>query len=156
MKKILLVMLMIAGFTAARSQTEKGTYLLGGNALFQSTKGGSNFTMSPNIGYFIAKDVAVGARASLYVGDGYNSWLIGPFGRYYFADQGNGNFFGQASVNVGGAKDTDTEFGYGVGAGYALFLNKSVALEFAANYDKIGDNKGLFGIGVGFQIHLKK
>lgn len=156
MKKLLFVVLLIAACSTVNAQTEKGTYLLGGNAIFQSTSGGSSFSMSPNVGYFIVKNVALGARANLFVGENYNSWLFGPFGRFYFGDQPNGKFFGQASVNVGGAKNTDTELGFGIGAGYALFLNQSIALEFAANYDKIGDSKGLFGLGVGFQIHLKK
>jgi hypothetical protein len=50
----------------------------------------------------------------------------------------------------------DTEVGFGIGAGYALFINRSVALEFGANYTKAGDSDGIFGIGIGFQIHYKK
>ena len=50
----------------------------------------------------------------------------------------------------------DSQFTYGAGLGYASFLNKSVALELGANYQKMGDFPGSFGLGVGFQIHFKK
>jgi hypothetical protein len=59
-------------------------------------------------------------------------------------------------VNVGGAKNSDTDFGFDVGAGYAAFLNESIALEFLAQYLSAGEAKGIFSLGAGFQIHFDK
>jgi hypothetical protein len=156
MKKIYMLFLAMICLGEANAQTEKGTYLLGGGAQFLTTDGSSIFSLSPNVGYFVANKWALGARASLATGDGFSSWNIGPFTRYYFGGKENASFFGQLGANIGGGKNSDTEFGLGVGAGYAVFLNESVALEFTAGYDKAGDNNGIFGLGVGFQIHLKK
>lgn len=151
-------MVVAAGLSVAKvnAQTEKGTYLLGGNATFQTSDGSSAFSLSPNLGYFFIDNFAAGMRLNLYFTDDNNAYAIGPFARYYFGGNATGKFFGQASLNIGGGKNSDTELGVGIGAGYAFFLNKSVALEAAANYDKTGESKGLFTIGVGFQIHLKK
>ena len=156
MKRILIMLVLLAGFAGARAQTERGTFLLGGNAQFLATDGVTIFSLSPNVGYFIVNNWAVGVRASLVTSDSNNSWNFGPFTRYYFGGKDNGKFFGQLAGNVGGGKNSDVELGLGIGAGYALFLNESVALEFTAAYDKAGNNNGIFGLGAGFQIHLKK
>lgn len=60
-----------------------------------------------------------------------------------------------ANVNIAGAEDVDSDFGFGAEAGYALFLNKSVALEFGVNYNRMNDFD-VIGVGVGFQIHFRK
>lgn len=157
MKKVLLVAtILVAGFMSANAQTEKGNWLLGGNVSFQTSDGTSVFMAAPNLGYFVAKNLAAGARLNLLTSEGYTAWAVGPFVRGYFAGSDKGKFFGEGGVNIGGAEDVDTEVGFGVGAGYSIFLNRSVALEFGANYTKTGDAEGIFGLGVGFQIHFKK
>ncbi|MEP7376098.1 MAG: hypothetical protein ABI675_22065 [Chitinophagaceae bacterium] len=157
MKKVILVaVILVAGIISANAQTEKKTVLLGGNLSFQTSDGASYFTASPNVGYFVANNLAVGARLNLFTGEGNTAWAVGPFVRGYFAGSDKGKFFAEASGNVGGADGVDTEVGFGAGAGYAIFLNKSIALELGANYTKTGSAEGIFGLGVGFQIHLKK
>lgn len=157
MKKFFLaVVLVIIGITAVQGQTEKGTWLLGGNISFQASEGSTLFTATPNIGIFVANNIAVGGQVTLLASDGYTAWAIGPFVRGYFAGSEKGKFFGQLGLNVGGAEGSDTEIGFGIGAGYALFLNRSIAIELGANYNKTGDNNGIFGLGAGFQIHFKK
>lgn len=157
MKKVLLVAtIMVAGFMSADAQTEKGNFLLGGNVTFQTSDGTSVFMAAPNLGYFVANNIAVGARVNLLTSEGYTAWAAGPFVRGYFLGSDKGKFFGEGGVNIGGADGADTEVGFGVGAGYAIFLNRSVALEFGANYTKTGEAEGIFGLGVGFQIHFIK
>ncbi len=157
MKKLFLIAaFLFAGFAGANAQTEKGTVLLGGGLSFQTSDGMSMFSATPNIGFFVANNIATGAQLNLFTGDGYTAWAIGPFLRGYFAGSDKGKLFAQGGVNVGGADGSDTEVGFGLGAGYAVFLNKSVALEFGANYNKTGNSDGIFGLGVGFQIHFKK
>jgi hypothetical protein len=172
MKKALLLLVVATGLGVAHvnAQTERGTYLLGGGASFTSTDDVSTFNFNPNIGYFVANNFAVGALANLYFAKGDNSYAVGPFARYYFGGKGagttsgttastatvGGKFFGQAGINVGGGKNSDTDLGVGLGLGYALFLNRSIALETAAYYDRTGDDKNTFRVSVGFQIHLSR
>ena len=157
MKKVILVAtILVAGFTSANAQTEKGTVLLGGNISFQTSDGENLFSASPNVGVFVAKNIAVGIRGSIATSEGFTAWSVGPFVRGYFAGSDKGKFFAEGSGNVGGMTDVDTEVGFGAGAGYALFLNKCIAVEFGANYNKFGDAEGIFGLGIGLQIHFKK
>jgi hypothetical protein len=153
---ISLAILLLACFSAD-AQTEKGTLLLGGSANFQSGGGVSVFGINPSIGTFIKKDLALGIDASLLSSDGSTVWAFGPYVKPYFAGSAKGSFFGKASFLVGSVTDSDTQVGFGLSAGYAVFLNKSVALEFAPGYSKVGKGTdGIFAINIGFQIHFKK
>ncbi len=158
MKKIFSILLLFFAFSEATSaQTEKGNLMLGGNLSFQAVSGNSSFITNANIGYFLKNNVAVGGQLSLYVTNGYNSWGIGPFVRGYFLGNEKGKLFGQGSFSIGGAKNSDVGFGFGVGAGYAVFLNKSIAVEFGTFYNRIANAQvGVFLINAGFQIHFKK
>ncbi len=147
---------MLVTYSNLSAQTESGTYLLGGNAQFLATGDVTVLSLSPNVGYFVADNWALGLRAALVAVEESSSWNIGPFTRYYFGKKANGKFFGQLAGNIGGSDNADVVFGLGVGAGYALFLNQSVALEFTGGYERAGEGNGIFGLGVGFQIHFKK
>jgi hypothetical protein len=146
-------MLIIYG---AFSQTDKGTVLLGGGATFTTSDGTSVFNVTPTVGLFILNDVVVGAGFDWYTTKGASSWAIGPFIRLYLFGNDRGKFIVQSGVNVGGAKDSDTDFGFDIGAGYAAFLNESIALEFLAQYTSTGDEKGIFSLGAAFQIHFHR
>jgi opacity protein-like surface antigen len=157
MKKLFLIALfIIAGIIGVNAQTDKGTTLLGGNISFQTSDGTTVFSANPNIGVFVSNKIALGAQFNLLTGDSFSAWAIGPFIRGYFGGNDKGKIFGQGGINIGGATDVDSEVGFGIGGGYAFFLNESVALELGANYTKAGDSDGLFTMGVGFQIHFKK
>jgi hypothetical protein len=157
MKRIIFITaFIIAGIASVNAQTEKGTLLLGGDISFQTSDGNSLFTAKPNVGFFVANNFAIGGQFTLFAGDGFTSWALGPFVRGYFAGSEKGKFYGQLGLNVGGATGTDTEVGFGVAAGYAIFLNRSIAIDLGLSYDKTGDNEGIFGIGAGFQIHFKR
>jgi hypothetical protein len=102
MKKILLVAaFIVAGFISANAQTEKGTLLLGGDVSFQTSDGNSLFTARPNVGFFVANNFAIGGQFTLFAGDGFTSWAVGPFVRGYFAGSEKGKFYGQLGLNVG-------------------------------------------------------
>jgi opacity protein-like surface antigen len=137
------------------AQTEKGTLLLGGDVSFNSTDGNSQFVARPNIGVFVANNFAIGGQGYLFTGDGFTSWRVGPFARYYFTQSTKGKPFVGADVSVGGTDDSDTEFGFGARAGYAIFLNQSIALELGVSYERLNEMDGI-SIGAGFQIHLKR
>ena len=159
-KVIVLAVLCLPAFFAARAQTAKGTLLLGGAAGFNSQSGSTSFVFNPNIGSFVADKIAVGMEAFLSStssdGSTFTAWALGPYVKPYFMTKSNGSFFGRLAFVVGGGTGTSTNTGFGIGAGYAIFLNQSVALELGPSYAKVSDNPGVFSLNVGFQIHFKK
>ncbi|MEO5563778.1 MAG: outer membrane beta-barrel protein [Chitinophagaceae bacterium] len=158
MKKVLIALCVsLVVSVTAKSQTEKGTWLLGGNVLYSSVNGNSSFALSPKMGIFVINNLALGAQLNLNIDDDFTSWAVGPFARYYFGKNEHGKPFLGASLNIGGSNDglDDTDVGFGVEGGYALFLNKSIALDFGINYYRI-EGIDMIGVGAGFQIHFKK
>jgi hypothetical protein len=155
MKKIFCIVVALAALSfSALAQTEKKTLMLGGSIAFQSSEGSSVFIANPNIGYFLGDNVAVGAELNLITSEGTTFWGVGPYLRGYFGKSTNGKFFLQAGFSfAGGEGDSNTAFSGK--AGYALFLNKSIALEMAANI-LTQEGATLFGLGAGFQIHFKR
>ena len=155
MKKLVLACSLLMATMVASAQTEKNTMLLGGNLTFNSTESVNSFSATPNIGVFVINNLAIGGEFSLFTSGGYTSWGVGPFARYYFGQQTKGKPYIGASALIGGADEVDTEVGFGAHAGYAFFLNKSIALQLGVQYNRMSEMDN-FGIGAGFQIHFKK
>lgn len=139
------------------AQTEKGTWLLGGNVNFTSSNGSSQLNLFPTAGYFLLNNVAGGAQftySSIKGGGTY--WSLGPFGRVYFLGDDKGKLYGTAGLNIGGGTNSKFNTGYQLGAGYAIFLNESIAVDLGMLLNKVGSaSKGIFSLGAGFQIHFK-
>lgn len=152
---------------------QKGNWLIGGSlgSLGYSFEGENfNINLNPQAGYFISDGIAIGLTTgvgfqSVKGGDNIWSYKLMPFARYYFPEgaSSTGRFFGQGELGITGAEyggTSDTSFGFGINAGYAHFVSKSVALEATAgyNYSKSdhADAKAQNGLGVavGFQIYL--
>ncbi len=156
---------------SASAQTEKGRWLVGGNAGFSSSKAGgasasvSSFNINPNAGYFVADNIAVGAGVGFTSATGgFSAFAAAPFVRYYFLPLGtnaklfaNGSFgFGSVKPGSGAASLSSTQ--WEIAAGPSFFLNKNVALETVLAYGQ-QKPKGVpaskeFGVKVGFQILL--
>ena len=188
-------MFVLAGLTKVHAQFEQGTMLVGGSAGLElitnkekaggstSTFGKStSFNFSPRVGYFVINNLALGAELgfsmSKFKADGADyetnssGVTIGPFARYYF-----GKFYGEGTFGVGSNKDKEDDAGditeqkssvtsWSVGAGYAIFLNESVAIEPKIGYGsstlkyKDVDNykdiyAGLF-FRLGVQVYFRK
>ena len=154
MKKVLLTLTAVTAITlAANAQTEKGKVMLGGQVSYNgtSTKDSdaktNSFSIIPNVGYFVADNIAVGT------GVGYNwsenksdndnknttsSFVVAPFGRLYSANEGPVKFFGQLSVPMswGTTKANDDKLGttanYGVelAPGIAFFPTSNIGIDF--------------------------
>ncbi len=173
MKKVLFAALMTIAVQGVFAQVNKGQWLVGGNADFASSKHGelkaTEFTFSPNAGYFFIDKFAGGLRVDLtslkYKGaDASTRFLIAPFLRYYFLEAAQKvNVFADASYGFGSVKDdgeSASQNGFAISAGPAVFLTPNTALEFALQYRSLGgdaygdDNLNTFGFKVGFQIHL--
>jgi hypothetical protein len=179
MKKIFLFALVLVLSHSVFSQINKGQWLVGGSAGFESGKFGdddnskfTSFHLSPDAGYFFINNFAGGARVSLtstkYHGeDAATSFLFAPFVRYYFLPAAQKvNILTDASYGFGSMKDAGNSDGFNqfaIAAGPAVFLSPNTALEFLLQYSSAGgdayggnDRQNNFGINVGFQIHLGK
>lgn len=156
------------------SPIQQGNWIVGGSvgSLGYSFEGETfNINVMPSAGYFVSDGIAIGLTAGAGLqtvkGDGDNVWnyKVAPFVRYYFPEgaSSTGRFFGQGDIGISGASAgsySDTSFAYGLNAGYAHFITRSVALEVMAgyNYSKsdIATAKAQTGLGVsvGFQIYI--
>lgn len=146
---------------------QKGAIMAGGNASFQSVKpdGSDSYSIlqiSPQVGYFVIDNLAIGADLSFAKTEGFSSIGAGVFGRYYT----NVGVFGQAgfkylssSLEILGDKTTTSGNVIDLGIGYAAFLNSHVSLEPIVKYSiQSGDigKANTIGLGVGFQVYLGK
>ena len=163
MKKLILSVTAVCAFVlSSNAQTEKGTFILGGSASYQSSKSDAdnakaseNLSLVPNVGYFVSDNIAIGTG----IGYQYNKVgsaspigqnevvVVSPFGRYYVGLSDNFKFFGQASVPMafGTVKATDvngksgdkvgtsTSVGVALSPGFAYFPTKKIGIEFALN-----------------------
>lgn len=157
MRKLLLITIVsFLMITKLSAQTEKGNVMVGGEVLLLAQSGNTTFSASPNVGYFFADNIAAGGEFNLITGGGYTNWGVGPYVRGYFAGNPTGKLFAQAGLALagssGGFGSSSTSTGFSGRFGYAAFLNKNVALEFAARILTGGGT--LYGFGAGFQIHL--
>lgn len=143
----------------------QGAWMVGGDAGFTSQKikdvDGSATTIfvNPNLGYFIADDLAIGLSIGLtsVSDDDFDATFfgLGPFVRFYFADA----LFAQAGLNLGLGDDEFTEFQ--IGLGYSWFLDNSVAIEpmlfyNSHNVDDPGFDFTTFGLSIGVQAFLDR
>ena len=178
MKRLFIAASLILSSHFIFAQVDKGQWLVGGNASFESGKFGdldaskyTSFTFSPNAGYFFINNLAGGLRMSLestkFKSDenASSSFLFAPFVRYYILPSSNKvNVFGDASYGFGSMKDGDSESfnQFAIAAGPAVFLSPNTALEFTLQYASAGgdayggnDRMNRFGFNVGFQVHLE-
>jgi hypothetical protein len=194
MKKIstIIVLTLLLG-TTAFAQFRQGTWLVGGSASAgintnqnrngntTTTSGHTSFiSTTPNGGYFIFDNFAIGAGINMYAAHGTStgsdikyddhSASIAPFARYYYR-----NFYGVGSFRVGGGKTTykgspeidDQSYtisGGTLGVGYAWLLTKNVALEPQAGYQVSSTRYSSTNhpitsgpyLSLGFQIYLNR
>jgi outer membrane protein len=143
--------------------------MLGGGISFSSTKYQANddaktssFSFTPQFGYFVADNFAVGLGLGLSTDkqdNGVNeqkisSWSVQPFARYYmFTSSDKFAFFGQAVIGFGGGKTTNTavadgpkttDLGIFIQPGFAYFFNEHWALDLyfhGLSYESHDPNK---------------
>jgi outer membrane protein len=192
MKKFTVLAVILFMSVGAFAQFNKGRMLVGGSAQFstdteKNRNGGTTTTegtrttlsISPDFGYFIIDNLAIGAELNLSlskwnaktangVDASTTSVSFSPFARYYLP---MGIFF-QGKFGLGTARTSYDEnfddFKYNttslaLSAGYVIFLTDNVALEPELGYQTFrykGDdsntkdiNSGIF-MRIGFQIYL--
>lgn len=152
----------------ADAQTGKGDWLIGGILELNTAKNSSTFEFSPNAGYFIIDNLAIGAKL-IYsydkLGDlKINSFGVGPFVRYYFTESNIKPFFAgdfdfqNQKISTGFGSSTENAFNYFLGGGAAIFINENVAVEGLIGYrhTKVKEEEGNGGLNlrVGFQVYI--
>ena len=160
MKKLILSLTVVVALAlSANAQTEKGKWILGGAAAYESGKSGADAKASqslsiiPNIGYFVSDNFALGTgigysyqKTGFSSSTGQNSAVvINPFGRYYVSLSDQFKFFGQASVplsfgtvksvdvngNTGAKTGSSTSIEVALSPGFAFFPTKKIAVQLA-------------------------
>lgn len=172
-KSAILIILITSFNNSIQAQTEKYSWLAGGSASFNSIKpAGYNssatmISITPSAGYFIIKNLAVGAQAQFQsVSESYSTFSAAPFVRYYFLPIGtNASLFANGSFGygtfkfAGGSSNSFTL--WQLAAGPEFFLNKNIGLEFSLAYGSttsgsITTINKILGLNIGFQIHFNK
>jgi hypothetical protein len=175
MKKFYFTTILLAFVFAGFSQTEKGSWLLGGNIAYTSasqTENGNKstssiFALNPKIGVFPINNLAVILNTSYTTissgGFSDHSLAIGPAVRYYFQGQAVKFFLG-TGVEFGSTSGNYHSTSFQFEAGPAIFITPAVALELGINYqtgtlknsqdDSYSSKMGQFGVGVGFMVYL--
>ena len=161
MKKLILSIIALSGLTlASYAQTEKGQFILGGTASYETSKSDAanaksteSLNIIPNLGYFVSDNFAIGtglgysySKTAFASPTGINNAVIvSPFGRYYAGLSDQFKFFGQASVpmafgtvkavdangDAGLKAGTSSSIGVALSPGFAYFPTKRLGIELA-------------------------
>jgi hypothetical protein len=171
MKKLLIAIIAFYSTSACFGQTDQGDFLVGGSFGFRTNKNNSNFNFSPNGGYFVANNFAVGANVLLNFskdGDVKTSEIgLGPFVRYYLGKTtvrpfliSSIGFTSTSTKSPGLPKINPKGYYFLAGLGYAAFISDDLALEGIAGYNytdyKNGSSFNGFSLNFGFQIYLNR
>lgn len=175
-KALFTLLIVISTTNIISAQTvNAGACMLGGSLGFNSIKfeGSDNtrttLNITPNFGYYIINDLAIGVRFNFYNesydGDSESQFGIGPWARYYIAQS---PVFAHAGIDFGTTglelfsllSDEDSSTLY-FGLGYSWFVNPSVAIEPLLQYSiyKAGDegffnDYNRFGFNISVQAFL--
>jgi outer membrane protein W len=166
-KTLLLLTVFLLMFFPVLAQTDKGSWLMGGSAGLDYTVQTSgrtlNASLSPQTGYFLADNFALGLRLPLGLQSNYTETLsadgiqtenrtltyragIGPFVRYYFGksairpfiNAGTDYQFSRTRIAVNGSEQArirvEDSYSISGGAGMAYFISQFVGLESQLGY----------------------
>lgn len=161
MKKLALFICLIVVTVAAQAQFEKGKWIVnpsvtGLDLSHDTGTDKTSFGLEAKGGAFLLDNVALLVNAGASWNNGGSDvdiYTLGVGGRYYISKVG---VYLGANVNVdrwnwnGG---DDTKFSFGLEAGYAFFLSRTVTIEPAAYWNVNGD-RSKFGLKVGFGLYF--
>lgn len=143
------------------AQTEEGNVMMGAQLLnvtgtFQSGSSTFNMGISPQVGFFLSDNFALGAAVllNLQTASHYTdfSYAVGPFARYYFNRvkgedlqlSKRSSFFVEGDVYIQGeniktnGNSVNTNgLGIGIGPGLAYFITPHIGLEALLKYNPV-------------------
>jgi hypothetical protein len=163
-KNVFTLLLFVFMSGAAFAQTEKGSWLVGGNLDLNTANNNTIIGFSPMAGFFFSDNFAAGAAFDYYHqnagGAKSTNFGFGPLARYYFGSS-NVRPLVHAQWNYISRKTTVTSNGgeVFVAGGLAAFINRNVAIEGLAGYDYTkfrhnAEGDGGFKLKIGFQVYL--
>ncbi len=163
------IFLMIAVFlplNAVLGQPGKGGLILGGTANFtnqfiEEHDDIINFSVYPQIGYFVSPTFALGGTFGLnhFKSGGFNDtdFSLGPFARYYIGRFPKNKvwFFVHAKTEY---LSNEGDYRLSGGNGISVFLSPSTAFEALGVLQYTGGeiDKSQLGLQFGFQVYLNK
>lgn len=156
MQKVLIFLFLSLPFMGF-SQIEKGDWMFGGSAFLSSSKfdiateRSTSFTIAPNVGYFLTKDLALGLDLSYGRLDKKDFIEANPFARYYYK-----NTFAQAKyITRNSGEGAFSQTGFDVSLGRAFFLKPNVSFEPELYFRKIKGSQAHsdYGLRLGFQFY---
>lgn len=159
MKKLALFVCLLVVTVTAQAQFEKGKWILnpsvtGLNLSYNTETEKANFGLQAKGGAFLLDNFALLVNAGAqWNGGGMDIYQAGVGGRYYFNKIG---VYLGADVNVvryDWDHDDLTRVGFGLEAGYAFFLTRTVTIEPAA-YWNVNKDRSEFGLKVGFGFYF--
>lgn len=163
MKKVILSIALLSAIAfTTQAQTEKGKFIVGGNASYSTSKSDADnaksshkFSIVPNVGYFVSDNIAVGTGVGYESSKGTvksstgkkEAFVVAPFGRYYTPIAEKFKFFSQLSVpmsfgntkaidedlKVGDKTGSTTSIGVALSPGFAFYPSSKIGIEFALN-----------------------
>ena len=158
MKKVILLLAVLATSLTASAQFEKGkAYLGAGLSGWDISSQAKKFHFGANVkaGYLFMDNLMALAQVGYdHLDDTPDAFTLGVGGRYYIIQ--NGLYLG-ASLKFHRA-DGINDFRPGVQVGYAFFLTRTVTVEPELYFDistKKFENSA-FGLGVGIGVYLFK
>lgn len=173
MKKICLAFIAMAGFVSVNAQTQQNDWMVGGNFRLNTADNNTQIAFTPNAGFFVIDNLAVGGNFNLsYSKSGNNkftSFGVGPFARYYFTTDAQTvrpivhasfNYLSTKNKIANVASSTNTGSNYFLGGGAAMFISNNVSIDALMGYDhtkyKNSNGSGGFAFNVGFQVYINK
>ena len=152
MKKIALMLCLLAGSVLAHAQFEKGRYIVNptvsGLEFSYSQAEKAKLVLDLKGGRFIMNNVAFMAGAGVTATSGSTAFRINAGLRYYIPSP---SFYVGTSLQLKGSKvgeKTNNGFGLLVEGGYVHFLTQNVTLEPGLYYDLDFANSKLSGAGL--------
>ena len=161
MKKSLMIIAFLFTALVAKAQFEKGTWLLNpsvtGLDLSYSSAEKTQFGFQVQGGAFLEDNIALLVHIGADWTDPIDVYSLGVGGRYYFDRTGvyMGAGLKMKKWDLKGGVEED-DYTFGVEAGYAYFLSKTVTIEPAVYYDmsfKDGDYSKI-GLKIGFGFYF--
>jgi len=177
MKKLIIIIIVLAAAISARAQIQQGNVLVGGN--FANMNLGLNdpkvfsLDITPKAAWFVADNVALGGYLNFGIATAKGSstttsYGIGGLGRYYTGKDvevlRHGRFFGEGTFGVGGVNVSDgggntNGLNFSFGPGFAYFITPNIGLETLLKYNGLGGfgdqgYQSSLNLSFGFQIYL--